>query len=238
MAVLIVQDVRDEGITEELASDSAVEAAIAFCESVFNDQTGQFFEPLDGDLTIDGDNTDSIFLPFPVIAVTSIVDNDNSVTMDAANYRVYSGRSRIQDDRRNPKIMAKRGRLFTYSPGRWTITGTFGFTESDGSPPPAVKQAILIMVVDKLLHPIIEPSTVLPEMNENLQQQGSKTEETTDDHKLKWAATTKAAPWDPLAAISNSPFVRKAIKDYRAPFGISTQTAAFAADTGLIFPFS
>lgn len=224
MAVLTIQNVRDEGITEEMADDDAVEAAIAECEAIFNDQTGQFFEPIAGELTVDGDNTDSIFLPIPVISVSSIVDNTTSQTMSALNYRVYAGRTRIQDDRRNPKILAKNGYGFHYSPGGWTITGVFGFTESDGSAPAAVKRAMLILTIERLTHPILTPSQVLAELGEEIASKGSVTEEVTDDHKLKYATLTAPAPWDPYVAITSSPFVRKAIKDYQAPFGIDTQT--------------
>lgn len=236
MAILTVADIRAEGVTEEIADDATVEDAIEFCTEIFNEQTGQFFEPLDGEITIDGDNTDSIFLHIPIIAVTSIVDNVTSYTMSPTNYRAYTGRSKLQDDRRNPKIMAKNGYGFSYGPGRWTITGTFGYTESDGSPPAAVKHAIKILTIDKLLHPIVTPSEVLPELNEGMVD-SSKTEEVTDDHKIKWSAST--APWDPLSSISNSPFVRKAIRDYKAPFGIDTQVQGFRFEVPMKvgFPF-
>lgn len=236
MAILTVAEIRAEGITVEMASDATVTAAIAFCTEIFNEQTRQFFEPLAGEVIVDGDNTDSIFLHIPIITVTSIVDNVTSYTMSATNYRAYTGRSRLQDDRRNPKIFAKNGYGFSYGPGRWTITGTFGYTESTGLPPAAVKQAIKILTIDMLLHPIVAPSEVLAEMNDALVD-STKTEEVTDDHKIKWSAST--APWDPLTAISNSPFVRKAIRDYRAPFGITTQVQGYRFEVPMKigFPF-
>lgn len=237
MAILTVAEIRAEGITVEIASDEQVEDAIAFCTELFNEQTGQFFEPLAGEIVVDGDNTDSIFLFIPIIEVTSITDNVTGNVMSATNYRAYTGRTRLQNDRRNPKIMAKNGYGFSYGPGRWTIAGTFGYTESDGSPPVAVKHAIKILTIEMLLHPIVAPAEILPELGESIVD-NTKTEEVTDDHKIKWSASS-AAPWDPLAAISASPFVRKAIRDYRKPFGIATQVQGFRFEVPVKigFPF-
>lgn len=238
MAILTVEEIRAEGVTVEIASDEQVENAIAFCTELFNEQTGQFFEPLEGEITVDGDNTDSIFLFVPIIEVTAITDNVTGYVMSPTNYRAYTGRTRLQNDRRNPKIMAKNGYGFSYGPGRWTIVGTFGYTEADSSPPVAVKHAIKILTIEMLLHPIIAPAEILPDLGETIVD-SSKTEEVTDDHKIKWASTSSTAPWDPLAAISASPFVRKAIRDYRKPLGIDTQVQGFRFEVPmkLGFPF-
>lgn len=237
MAILTIDDIRAEGITEEIASDDQVEDAIAFCTELFSEQTGQFFEPLAGELDIDGDNTDSIFLSIPIIEVTSITDNVTGNVMSPTNYRAYTGRTRLQNDRRNPKIFAKNGYGFSYGPGRWTIAGTFGYTEADNSTPVAVKRAILILTIEMLLHPIVSPSEMLPELGVEIVD-STIVEEVTDDHKIKWSPAS--SPWDPLDAISNSPFVRKAIRDYRKPFGISTQVqgSRFEVPVKIGFPFT
>jgi hypothetical protein len=240
MAVVSIQDIRDAGIDASVADDDAVQDAIDECEEIFNTETGQFFEPVQATMVLDGDNTSSFFLAVPVISVDSITDNERSVTLDAESYRVYAGRQHgINDDRRNPRIYGKNGTTFYYGPGRWSIVGTFGYTEPDDSAPRQVKSAIIALVIDNLLTPVIEPAQDLPQINEDLLGVGPITEEVTDDHKQKYAYLKKPSPWDPYEAASKIPKVRRAIKNFRAPFGIAAPTSFVArTDTATFFPFN
>lgn len=240
MAVVSIQDIRDKGIDVAIADDDAVQDAIDESEEIFNTETGQFFEPVAATMVLDGDDTNSFFLSIPVISVDSITDGFRSETLDPADYHVYSGRQLgINDDRRNPKIFGKNGTVFQYGPGRWSIVGTFGFTEPDGSAPRQVKSAIITLVIDNILTPVIEPAQELPQINEGLLGVGPITEETTDDHKQKYAYLRNPASWDPYEAVSRHPKVRRAIKNFRAPFGISTQRpVAFTPQAQPGFPFN
>ena len=241
MAVITIADIRSIGITPAMADDTAVTAAIAESESVFNTQCRQFFEPMDGAMELDGDNTTSFFLDIPIISITSIVDNLYSQTIPATDYRVYNGRTMIQDDRGNPMIVGVNGQRWGEYPQRWAITGTFGYVEADGvSAPAQVRKALIIMISDSLLNPIIDVGAVPPaEINDDLLPQGGQTEEATDDHRIKWAVATAISPWDPYSSISKYPFVTRTIKNFRAPIGISTQSgfSSFVPSTGgALFP--
>lgn len=237
--MVTIQDIRDAGVEASVADDDTAQDAIDDAEEMFNTETGQFFEPVDATMVLDGDNTSSFFLQVPVISVSSITDNERSVTLDAADYHVYSGRQHaINDDRRNPRIFGKNGIKFYYGPGRWSIDGTFGFTEPDDSAPRQVKRAIVALAIELLLTPVIEPDEELPEINENLLGVGPITEEVTDDHKQKYGYAKAASPWDPYEAVSNLPRVRRAIKNFRAPFGIATQRpVSFVTESLKPFPF-
>lgn len=221
MPITTLQNVRDEGITSEMASDGQVNAAIATWEAAFVEACGQWFEPIAATIMFDGDGTSSAFFPVPIITITEIQDLELSQIIDAANYVVYNGRTLLQDDRRNPKVLLKDGRVFELGKGRYQVTGTWGFTESDDSAPGEVVHAMLRLVIEKLLKPIVPAlsTTPLPALAEPT---GQKVEEETDEHRIAWANPNNATfKRDVNDWLSNDAFVLGVIQKYQTPMAIA-----------------
>lgn len=219
MPITSLQDVRDEGIDATMATDSQVNAAIATWEAAFVEACRQWFEPVSATITFDGDGSNSALFSIPIISVVEIQDLERSEVIDANNYVVYNGRTLLKDDRRNPKILLKDDRRFELGKGRYQIEGTWGFTESDDSCPPQVRYAMLKLVIEKLLTPMIPAlSPTLPDLPT---QVGQKVEEETDEHRIAWANPNNAKfRKDVNEGLTKDPFILETIRRYSVPMGI------------------
>lgn len=223
MPITQLADIRAEGVTDAMVSDSAVEAAIALWESAFFEACGQWFEPVSASMTFDGDGSSSAFFRIPIIEVTSLEDLELSETLDTDDYVVYNGRTLLQDDRRNPKIMMKKGRRFNLGRGRYQVTGSWGFVEADDSAPPQVRHALLRLVIEKLLSPIIPAlaSATLPDLPTST---GQLIEEETDEHRLAWASSNVQTRKDLNEGLTKDPFILETIQKFQAPMVIGSPT--------------
>jgi hypothetical protein len=203
-----------------MVSDGDVEDAIEIWEATFVEACGQWFEPIDATVTFDGDGSTSKLFSVPIISVSELSDLELSKIFDASDYVAYTGRTLLQDDRRNPKIMLKNGRLFELGRGKYQVVGTFGFTEADGSCPPRVRNAMLRLIIEKLLTPIVPAlaSPTLPPLPESV---GQLVEEETDEHKKAWANPNNSSMRNDVnQALSKDPFVLETIQRYQAPMAI------------------
>lgn len=220
MAYITIGDVRGEGITEAMASDSKITTYIARWRPVFDRMCGQPFEEFSATVNFDGDNSDTFFAEFPIISVVTLTVAGFEI--DATNYAVSNNRTDFPDDRRNPMIALKNGYVFSLGRLNCSVEGTWGFTESDGATPEAIKWAFLKLVIEKLLDPIIENS-LLPTTSGSSTQQGALIAEVTDDHQRKWAAATKSTvKTQPWAGITSDAEIIEIIKMYRAPMSIGS----------------
>lgn len=214
-----LQDIRDEGITvTELSDDRALKLS-ALWQKWFEDATGNFFTPKELTVDLDGDGSRMLLLPVPVIDVTELYVNDEFTTpIDSTNYVVYNARGPVQDDRRNPHIMLKRssGSVFISAGGKFAIgdknqriVGTWGFTEADGSTPPAVSHAILVLV--------ILTKELLPDSQIDQFSVGRIVEEVTDRHRIKHSDLFDTmGSWGPTGITE----VDLAIRKYRCPMRV------------------
>jgi hypothetical protein len=233
-----LEAVRLAGITEAMASDDAVNTAILLWSQIWERMTKQWFEPREAVLEIDGTDSDTLHFPVAIIEVTEMFINNSSDALDPSLYRVYNkrGGTEVTDDRWNPRIKLIRDEehhdvyaaplvngTMKFRKGRQnqTITGTWGFVEADGSTPLGVERAVLLLVVEKLLNPIIPPSTPLPPMGG---MTGVLVEEETDGHRQKWQAVGGPISTRPggLNGITQNPEVRDLRMLYRAPTHIAT----------------
>ena len=164
-----VQNVRDEGITEALASTTRVTNLIELASRYIDRMTGRYFEPRAKTLDLDGSGTDTLLLGEPIVAITELyittsgwVVTDTAVA--AADYTVYNrhlSQSLLDpDDRDCPKIVlisdltTRSGRLatsvFTKGVQNIRVVGTFGYTEADGTSngrvPLAIRHAATLLV--------------------------------------------------------------------------------------------
>lgn len=145
-----IQDIRDEGFTDPPHTDSRIVSQIALASAAIDTATGWWFEARAMTLYLDGDGTRTMRVGVPIIAVDSVTMDEDDVDLDdlIVYNRYIAHGQRIPDDRRNPRIewnlnISNRPgqRVVSLVPMAWTagqqnvtVTGTFGFTEHDGSP--------------------------------------------------------------------------------------------------------
>lgn len=153
------QDILMESIPED-TPPSRIERRIAKWESIVERVTGNVFYVLSpGELTFYGDDTRIMFFNTPIVAVTSLKINGQATELPTTQYRVFNGKSKPQDHRKNPKIQligAGGTSVFTgsskvFSEGlEQKITATWGYVESDLSTPAAIKESVIELVVRDL----------------------------------------------------------------------------------------
>ena len=234
MAYITVAECRALGISTDI-TDDAIAAAILVWTAFIDRATRQFFEPKTVTLDIDGNDSDTLFLPVPVISVTNLYINDDMVTaVPTDRYKVYNGRGPIDDDRRNPKLRLIRhpnifirpdvfysGPVFMKGSKNQRIVGSFGFTESDGSTPQLIKRAVAKMVKRsvEMDHEAAQNNGETPS-----QAAGDVIMEITDGHTVQYGTNKSfGMPAGKMgtAAITNDPEVEKIIEMYRAPLAIA-----------------
>jgi hypothetical protein len=241
MSYITVADIRAAGLSSVSVDDATVTAAIALWQNIIEDYCGQWFESRAGDFTLDGTDSDTLHLDFPIITVTALYANNNDVAVDPSYYRVYNGCQRPNDDRRNPRIKfvsPDDGYSSIYTaPDGWCrfrkgrqnqrIVGTFGFTEYDGSTPLPIKRALTKLTIQKLATPIYtdinNPSPSAPMALPPLTNSGVVTDEWTDWHRLKFQDINATLPKraDGMTDVIADPEVRGILKLYRRPLSMS-----------------
>lgn len=143
MAYATIDDVRAEGVTEQMANDAKVLLAIAIACQLIDAATGQWFEPRAGDYLLDGSGTHELYLNIPIIQVTELYINWSETLADETWYIVRNNLGAgWPDDRRNPRIQLKnRAGVFARGNANQRIVGRFGFVEADLSTPLLIKRA-------------------------------------------------------------------------------------------------
>ena len=145
MAYCTVQDIRDEGITNEQAADARLTLLIDLATAYIDGITRQWFEPRAIAITVDGTGGQTIFLPIFAIEVTTVTVDGQAVT----DFKVYN--RFFPDDRRNPKIYRDAG----WPEGRQNVSiqGTWGFVDKIGTQyttPAMIKQVAKRLVIREL----------------------------------------------------------------------------------------
>jgi hypothetical protein len=221
-----LQDVRDEGLPVSVADDTRVGKLLAAAELLVEQYTGNFFRSVSAELTMNGNNGDTLFLPFPIISVTSLKINNGGVALDASKYRVYNGRAAPNDDRANPKIQLITSdisiftalRVRTFSEGYdQRVDGSWGYLESDGSVPVGVRDAVVEIVMlnaEKKWPPLIGRGYA-----------GPITREQVDRHSQSFGAVGFAR----YTARSVLPMhIQQVLDPYRAPVRLGLAGGAYA----------
>lgn len=216
-----LQEFRDEGVTEAQASDSRLLMLIDIWEKFIEEQTGNFFTSRDLTLKLDGNDSDTLFLPFPIISVTSLKINDSTTALNSNLYVVYNNDF---EDKRNPKIRLKRARsvdifqryaygaddYFVKGYRNQEIVGSFGYLENN-SCPPLIAHAVRKLVIQH---------TALEGVNTGAAPSGGKIREKTDGHEIEYSDRSDQANVAPL--ISNDAEVDRIIQMYRRPLQVET----------------
>lgn len=185
-----VAEVRAEGGT---GTDDRINARIDKWEAIVEQFTQNVFHKLEpGELRFDGNNMDTLYFNLPLIEVTALRINSETVALPADQYFAYTRRGFPQDDRRNPRIVLTPTSDFTspifraapafFLKGYWQyVTAKWGFVEEATpgvyTPPRPIKDAVIQLVILDL---------------ENYFEMGLSgvrmvTNETTDGHSMSWS---------------------------------------------------
>jgi hypothetical protein len=198
MAYATLQDVRDFGITEDMLSDAKVLIMLEMYSEAIDSITGQWFEPRTLTIKVDGAGVDTLFLDVPIISISSLKINGDTIATPASDYTVYNSRS-MPDDRKVPKIVlgAEGGHLapralrpiFVTGRRNQEVSGVFGYVDADGNTPALIKHALLLIIAEKVANPPV-PGEYQEEKKGGM---GPLIEEVTDSHSLKWGMPNQKA---------------------------------------------
>lgn len=136
MSYITLEDLRAEGIeVADYLNDEYIEGRIALAQKFIETITGRFFEAKAGhQLLLDGTGHSVLFLPIPPVnstdAITEVKISDETLESEYYQYPLRV----IPDDRFNPRLIKLSG---AWPKGSFniSITGKFGFVESDESTP-------------------------------------------------------------------------------------------------------
>lgn len=229
-----ISDLRSEGLSDSVVNDTKAEELLLLANQLVEKITKQFFIEKTGSIAFDGNNTRLLHLPFPVHTVTSLYLNENDTALDSSYYTVYDkrGGSDIIDHRKNPKVVLNnngRDSIYTKLDNRHfykgydtTITGTWGYVESDGSVPISIKRAVIsiVMVHSKDLFDLysagqmsMEPAT------------GGLRRERTDDHEMEYYQSPQHTK-NYILPLS----IQNVLMQYRAPNKVVTTNMRWIGD--------
>jgi hypothetical protein len=156
-----LQEIRDQGVTSSMASDSQIASAIADAERDIESWTGRWFYRKTGQtLKFDGGVNYYVYnseycqqfsLPVPIINLTGITIDDQVKTL--TDFIVFNRIGPPMDDRWNPRIVSKfRDFPLQGMQNIWLI-GDFGFVEETTTyaAPRRIKIATKLLVIKHYL---------------------------------------------------------------------------------------
>lgn len=233
MAYVTVEDVRAVGVPDP-PTDEEVEASILLWSQFVDRVTRQFFEPREGTYETDGNDSSILFLPIPIITCTALYANDNFTTpVSSDRYRVYNSRGPITDDRKNPKISlhgsgdiwssALNRSAFVRGARNQRVVGTWGYTESDGSTPAAIRHAVLKLVRRDLMAQVGTTPGTPPDPPTG----GVVIMEITDGHTIQYANTSPIPSRPGTVACTGDVEVDKILELYKGPIIVSSPGSNF-----------
>ena len=182
MSYCTVEDLREEGVSEEDYSDEQLERLIALSCEFIDRITGQWFELRDKAIRLDGRGGKNLILP--VFLYESDYVKIGLEEID--DYVLYNR----MEDRAYPKIF----RCSCWPKGRLNIevSGKWGYVEEDGTTPPAIKRVATKLAMYNF------PSLSDSDSQEEKNLRGLLLSETTDGHsyELSESAVTNSITGD------------------------------------------
>lgn len=166
MSYCTVDDLRAEGVSEENYTDEQLEKLIAISCNFIDNITGQWFEPREKVIRLDGRGSRNLVLPIFAFSVDYVKVGCELID----DYVLYNR----MEDRAYPKIFRCAG----WPQGRLNIevSGTWGYVEEDGSAPNDIKRAAMKLALYNF------PALSASEAQEEKKIRGLLTSETTDGH--------------------------------------------------------
>lgn len=231
-----VQEIRDEGVPTVAAggpSDAKVLEHINTWQAFIERATRQWFVARAAVMSINGNESNLLQFPVPIVSITYIKLNNSTEELDTSLYKVHNSYS-SPDDRWNPRIELATsddrdifsrpyGRLmFRKGEQNQEISGSFGFVESDGSPPLLIKRALLKLTIEKLMTPIY--SATIPSFPIPPPPSGPLLSEKTDGHARTYAQAGGPVAWrrPGLVGVTADREILDIIKLHKAPIALGS----------------
>lgn len=231
MGYVTVAEMRAEGVAATYV-DATVQAAIDLASQYMDRACRQWFESRSYTAYLDGQDSDRLFLPVPIITLTELYINNRFTAQDkllTADYVVYNGKG-FPDDRRNPKVelinsrrsifqvpaLQQGGRIFMKGKRNQKLVGTFGFTEEDGTTP-----LLIVRAVKKMCLRFLDVLSPTGGGSGTTTSSGVIIGESTDGHFIQYATPGSAGVKAASMGISRDPEVEQIIQMYRAPITLA-----------------
>ena len=190
MALITVEQVRDEGVTEDQADDARIDSLITLSTQFINRATGQFFEGQSMTLILDGNGRNLLHLPMFCAEASELLIGSTG-SDDATDYvdsAILYNRTFPTDDRKNPKIRLTDG-VFISGYQNISITGIFGYV--DINPGPEYTVPFEIQEACKRLVVMAVPLLTSPDRAAN-ENRGRITQENFDGGTYSYTLTPSA----------------------------------------------
>lgn len=206
MAYCTIQDIREEGITVEQASDSKLYMLIELATSFIDGVTGQWFEPRPMELRLDGNDSEILLLPVFLISISvkGVRINGQAIS----DFRIYN--RFWPDDRFNPQIYREAG--WPFGKQNIIIDGVWGFVEKEGEghrTPTLITQAAKRLVIREL--------PALGDVDaQDARQRVRIVQESTDGHQYSLARETRFTDY------TGDPEIDEILIRYRLPAAIGS----------------
>jgi hypothetical protein len=216
-AYAFVSQLRADGVTTTQASDSRLLQLIEEASRTIDDLTGLFFAPRSIVVDLDGLGTPSMFLDMPIISISEVrIDGE---VIDLATLVIYNRhltqRLTRPDDRRNPLVTRREGRVWPKGSQNVQLSGVFGFTDPTGAPlsqgrlPPAINLACRMLVVREL-ELLASPDRVASRRQNEIRS------ETTRDQSVTYGER-RGATSRPQYGTTGDPEIDAILARYRPP---------------------
>ncbi len=224
MSYATLAQARLAGITtavygNDLASDERLQALLNDASEYIDRYTGWWFEPRTKTLTFDGDGCECLWLPAPIVSLTSV--SISGTTLDLASVLQYGTAASGQELRaaRLARVGSSIG-LYpvsvstTWPRGRRNITvvGSFGYVKEDGTSPPTEIRDVCIRLALRSLRPIADPIGAAERRATSVYR------ETTDNHSYELAGGMPGAAgsWR-QGGLQGDPEIDTALARHRRP---------------------
>ena len=196
MSYCTVDDLRAEGVSEENYTDEQLEKLIAISCNFIDNITGQWFEPREKVIRLDGRGSRNLVLPVFAFSVDYVKVSSEFID----DYVLYNR----MEDRAYPKIFRCAG----WPQGRLNIevSGTWGYVEEDGSSPNDIKRAAMKLALYNF------PALSASEAQEEKKNRGLLTSETTDGHSYMLSDSAVAEAYS--GAITGDTEIDQILKKY------------------------
>jgi len=114
--------------------------------------TNRDFELKSITMNLDGQGISELYLPIPIISITSITENGDNL-LETADYVVYN--RGLPDDKEKPYIIKTSG-VFPKGNQNIEVVGTFGWVEGGMKPGPLMEVAYRLLYL--MFQPLLEGS--------------------------------------------------------------------------------
>lgn len=202
-----VDELRAEGVREEQASDTRLEALIEDATLTIDGFTGRFFEPRAMTLRFSGRRSPTLHADVPLLALDRLWIDDTEI-MEPPE-RLLRATGPLLSGHPVPALRLLDGRIFPAGYLNVSIEGTWGYTEVDGvsaqgRTPPAIRRVCKLLVMRSL--PKLADSGAISDAA----MQWRIVEERTRDQSYKLARLDRGA-------LTGDPQVDDVLLRYRRP---------------------